>query len=610
LFANFLYFIVVLLIFATYQPADGTNFSPGETAVLFFSLVFFFAAVSRFLFSRIERQIDLENARRLDRSFSAAQQRLLVMAVGIFAVDIYALNLPDFMSGIPLLGNIPTFQAIICVLIFIGYSAIVWAASHTAFRRIYPSPLGRGAYVLSNLSFAVPVLIPWIVLSTLIDIIYALPFDFLQRFLSSPGGELFCILLFLGAVAVTGPALIQKFWRCRPLPKGPIRSRIEIICQKAGVPYRDIVDWPVFGGHMITAGVMGLVKRFRYILVTRALLSSLSPEELDAVIAHEAAHVKKKHLLFYLFFLTGYMLLAYTAFDMIVYLLLYSKPVNLLISAIGYDQTEAAPVLFSIVMVGFFLIYFRYIFGYFMRNFERQADAYAFSMLGTAVPLVTTFKKIAYASGQSPDKPNWHHFSILQRIGFLERCESDRTLVLRHNRKVLRSIIAFLCAMVLLGIVGYQLNFGYAGQRIGSHLLEEILHREIEKSPGDPQLYAVLGDLYYARNDFENTVAAYEHALSINFDRPHVLNNLAWLYATCEDTNYRNPHRALLLAQRAADLGPSPETLDTLGECYYINGEYEKAVEAGIRALELAIRNKSYYEKQLIKFEAALRPLR
>jgi tetratricopeptide (TPR) repeat protein len=255
-------------------------------------------------------------------------------------------------------------------------------------------------------------------------------------------------------------------------------------------------------------------------------------------------------------------------------------------------------------MVGCFLVYFRYIFGYFMRNFERQADAYAFSMLGTAAPLIMTFKKIAYASGQSPDKPNWHHFSILQRIGFLAQCESDRTLVQRHDRKVFRSIIVFLCALVLLGTVGYHLKSAEVGQRVDSHLLAEIIQREIEKTPEDPLLHAALGDLYYARNDLENAVGAYERALSIDPDLSHVLNNLAWLYATCEDTGYRNPSRALLLAQKAAELDPTPETLDTLGESYFINGEYEKAVEAGTRALEMAPANKSYYEDQLKKFKA------
>ena len=66
--------------------------------------------------------------------------------------------------------------------------------------------------------------------------------------------------------------------------------------------YANILYWPIFGGRMITAGVMGLIKKFRYILVTNGLLQMLEPEEIDAVIAHEIGHIKKQHLLFYLLF--------------------------------------------------------------------------------------------------------------------------------------------------------------------------------------------------------------------------------------------------------------------------------------------------------------------
>jgi tetratricopeptide (TPR) repeat protein len=340
--------------------------------------------------------------------------------------------------------------------------------------------------------------------------------------------------------------------------------------------------------------------------VTRALLTHLTPEELDTVIAHEVGHVKKNHLLFYLLFLTGYMLIAYAAFDIIVYLLLFSRPAYALISGTGSNPVSLAPFLISVFMVAFFLLYFRYIFGYFMRNFERQADTYAFSMFGTAAPLISTFRKIAYTSGQSPDKPNWHHFSLGQRISFLERCETDRRLIAVHNRKVTRSLAVFIAALMAIGIAGYHLNFGSTGEKISSHLFEEILHREIEREPGNEQLLALLGDLYYSRDDFPGAIDAYEQALAITFDTPHVLNNLAWLYATCEDENLRDPRRALLLAQRAAELDPAPETLDTLGESYYINWEYQKAIEAETRALELAGRNRGYYGEQLNKFEAAL----
>jgi Zn-dependent protease with chaperone function len=607
MFGNFIYFIVALLIFATYQPADRANFSPSETAGLFLSLIFFFIAVTRFIFLRIEKRIGLESPRLTERRFTAAQLRLSVFAVVVFALDIYALSISDFIARLPLLGQVPTFQAVISMALFTGHLAIVWWFSHDVYRRLYPSPLGRGGYVASNISFAVPVLLPWVILSTVTDIIYALPLDPLKHFLYSPQGELLFVLFFLGAIAVIGPAMIQRFWGCKPLPASHIRHRIENICREAGVSYRNIVEWPVFGGHMITAGVMGLVGRFRYILVTRGLLAHLTGEELDAVIAHEIGHVKKHHLSLYLLFLVGYMLIAYTAYDIIVYALLYSTPSILLVSGSGADPGSGAPLLLSVFMVAFFLLYFRFIFGYFMRNFERQADSYAFSMFGTAAPLISTFRKIAYTSGQAPDKPNWHHFSISQRIDFLERCEGDRRLIDRHNRKVHRNMSIFLIALVAVGFAGYHLNFGTTGQKISSHMLEDILHREIERAPDDAQLLAILGDLYFSRNDYPGTIDAYERALSINFDTPYVLNNLAWLYATCEDTSFRNPRRALFLSIRAAELEETPEILDTLAESYFINGEYENAMAAGTKALELAGGNRHYHEEQLGRFEAAMK---
>jgi tetratricopeptide (TPR) repeat protein len=81
-----------------------------------------------------------------------------------------------------------------------------------------------------------------------------------------------------------------------------------------------------------------------------------------------------------------------------------------------------------------------------------------------------------------------------------------------------------------------------------------------------------------------------------------VLNNLAWLYATCEDESLRNPQRALLLAQKAAELEQSSHIYDTLAESYFVNGMHREAIEAGEQALKLAKGNRSYYKEQLKKF--------
>ncbi|NIP32604.1 peptidase, partial [Candidatus Saccharibacteria bacterium] len=64
--------------------------------------------------------------------------------------------------------------------------------------------------------------------------------------------------------------------------------------------------------------------------------------------------------------------------------------------------------------------------------------------------------------------------------------------------------------------------------------MEKVIARELQKSPDNPNLYRLLGDLYYNRKDYEGVKYAYEKAIELRLHDPHVLNNLAWLYATCE----------------------------------------------------------------------------
>jgi tetratricopeptide (TPR) repeat protein len=207
-------------------------------------------------------------------------------------------------------------------------------------------------------------------------------------------------------------------------------------------------------------------------------------------------------------------------------------------------------------------------------------------------------------SGQSADRPNWHHFSIRERIDYLDKCETDRRWIRRHNQKVKKSIGLYLVGMLLIGLAGYQLNMGVIGNQLNQNVLEKVIVRELQKSPDNPNLYRLMGDLYYERKDYAGVKDAYEKALELRLDDPHVLNNLAWFYATCEDTSLRDPQRALLLAKMAIELDRSSHVYDTLAESYFVNGLRTEAIEAGAQALKLAKRNRSYYKQQLEKFKS------
>ena len=605
MYANFIYFILVLLIYTTYTPPETLYFGPIETLGTFLFGVVILVVTTKRASNVLFRKIAATGTFGIHGEFDKMFHRQAMAAIVIFAINIYVLNLKYYVLTIFPFSGSPTLTAILFIGLFIGYLAIIWAGSYDLYKTLFRSEVSRKSYVLSNISFNFPIILPWLLISAGLDIINRLPVSAPKRLLASPEGQTIFFTLFLVALVVVAPSLIKIFWQCRPLAQGPKRDRIETICRKAGLPYNNILDWRIFEGKLLTAGVMGLIKRFRYILVTEGLLQILNDNEIDAVMAHEIGHIKKKHLLFYLVFFLGFMVLSYGVFDLILYAILYSRLTFPVIRDAAMENATVTSVALTAAMAGILFIYFRYIFGYFMRNCERQADCYAFTLLGNSQSLISSLKKIAVYSGHSHDRPSWHHFSIRQRIDFLERCEADRRVIVRHDRKLRRSIMVFVGALLGAGYVGYAINTGDIGKTLNKRVLEKALVRELGKNPNDAQLYSILGTIYYEDKAYADAINAYEKALELSPRDPETLNNLAWLYATCEQKEYREPVKALVYARHAAAMKPVPYVLDTLAEAYHANGMDDKAIETIKQALTMNPDDRAYYETQLRKFEKA-----
>ncbi|MBW1941067.1 MAG: tetratricopeptide repeat protein, partial [Deltaproteobacteria bacterium] len=144
--------------------------------------------------------------------------------------------------------------------------------------------------------------------------------------------------------------------------------------------------------------------------------------------------------------------------------------------------------------------------------------------------------------------------------------------------------------------------FGETGKKLNTYMAQKAILNEIEKTPGNPILYGIMGDFYHSEKKYEAAIQSYEKSIRLDPENPRILNNLAWIYATCESKKIRDPKRAVLLAKRALELEESPHILDTLAESYYAVGNHNKAMETGKRALDLAAEDRIYYQKQLKKF--------
>ena len=89
---------------------------------------------------------------------------------------------------------------------------------------------------------------------------------------------------------------------------------------------------------------------------------------------------------------------------------------------------------------------------------------------------------------------------------------------------------------------------------------------------------------------FAEAAGHFQRAMEIRPDFPDVINNLAWLRATCPEAGLRSGAEAVTLAQRVNRLSGygRPDYLDTLAAAYAEAGRFPEALETAHRALELA----------------------
>ena len=594
IYANLIYLLVVIFVLTTNSIPDTPQFSFVNALSLFVIKAFFFNLLVRFAFrpSRV----------RDSAHYFALEQKLSILAIVFLSLDVYLLDSQYFFSRLPLIGSLPTLVDLGGIGLFFFYLTIVWAGARQSYGFIFNRTYSRREFLLSNIKSNLPIILPWLLLSLFADLLQLLPLPGLQRLLASAWGEPLVFLAFFFVLALTFPALIIKLWNCKPLKAGPLRDHLEKLCKKHKTGYADIMIWPLFEGRVITAGVMGMVKQFRYILLTPALLSALNPAEIDAVMAHEIGHVKKYHLQLYIFLFLGFGLLAQLANYPTLYLLLNSTAFYKLCEIIGQEPGAALNFLSTLPMFILMLVYFRFIFGFFMRNFERQADLYSLISQGTGYPLVQSLEKIALLSGNIRDQPNWHHYGISERVDFLQQCERDPEVGRRHERKVYTSLLIYFIILCVAAFAVWKMPADLLEGAPREKFAEAVIKEKIRKEEYNPLLYQLLGDLEQGRRLYSEAIAAYEKSLEISPDDPYVLNNLAWLLVSAEDIKVRNPTRALMLARQAAELKPLGYILDTLATAYWANGFRENSQRVEKQAIKVDPAKKEFYEQQLKKF--------
>lgn len=271
-------------------------------------------------------------------------------------------------------------------------------------------------------------------------------------------------------VFVTAPFMLRRLWRTIPLGPGPLRDELTGLCRRVGLRCREILVWKS-DGLMINAAVMGIVPAARYVLLSDALLASMTPRQIEAVFGHEAGHVRHRHMQHFLVFALVGWLLAGAATEGFSWW--FNRTGRMTSDVLAVIQGIGLLITFVFWMVGF---------GWLSRRFERQADLFgarcvtpsatecrlpcsvhhagvdrgleADRVCATGAALfASALDKVAAMSGIGHDEPSWRHASVGTRIRFLHSAAGDPNRAIGFERLV-RRVKTTLMVLALVGSAG------------------------------------------------------------------------------------------------------------------------------------------------------------
>ena len=218
------------------------------------------------------------------------------------------------------------------------------------------------------------------------------------------------------------PWVVRNVWDTRPMPRGFQRNLVEALASHVGLRCSEILVWGT-GNQMSNAAVVGVGPQ-RVVLLSDALLSELPPRELAAVFAHEAAHVKCRHVLIFLAWSVAF----FVGADLVTI----------------WAGVESELVAAGIVAVVFVLWYLA--FGWLSRRFELEADLWSARTTADPAALASALERVGSTHGR---RTGWRHFGTDDRIAFLQNSTFDPAVGARLQSTLRRAARLGVLAMLL-----------------------------------------------------------------------------------------------------------------------------------------------------------------
>lgn len=372
-----------------------------------------------------------------------------IAGLALFALLVHAFDWPGTVGSLPFVGGAIALDEVFILAPFLLLQLFGWVSLYDLERagrltRPERRPTTRTSYVVRKARQAWGLVLP-------AGLVYAIAHDLIARewpgIFESSYAQLGAVAVLGSLVLVLAPVLVRFAWLTRPLPRCPLRARLEALAARIDFKFTDILIWDT-GQDVLNAGVTGALPWFRYVLLTDALIEKLDERQVEAVFGHEVGHVAHRHLAYIGFFCLG-------SLGIMALICQATSALSAKLPFLSGGLSGGSLLVLglqALCAVGLLGTYFYLTFGYLSRRFERQADVFGCRAMSCDRPTcpphaepvssapdhkglpkaicpvgIRTFASaladVADLNGLDCDAGSWRHGSIRRRITFLEGLE-------------------------------------------------------------------------------------------------------------------------------------------------------------------------------------------
>jgi STE24 endopeptidase len=209
-----------------------------------------------------------------------------------------------------------------------------------------------------------------------------------------------CLFILLAQLAPV--VLFPIFYKFEPLDNEDLRRRLVILSERAGTRVRGVYRWKLSEKSKKANAALTGLGATRRIILADTLLDNYTPEEIEAVLAHELGHHVHRHILKSIFVQAGITLFGFWAANWVLH---YSVDQHMFEELSDFANL---PLLALVSVVLSFLL--MPALNAFSRFNERQADRYAFESIASVQPFISSMNKLAEQNLAERKPSKWVEF--------------------------------------------------------------------------------------------------------------------------------------------------------------------------------------------------------